>query len=142
MTKGATFQVVLSSNILDMVGRPLFLAKSVFSFTTVPASVRQSTAQLIVYQPGCRTNLDTNLVSKLPGYVSGTNSTDIVVHGTPGVSDPGRAGVIIANENTGETTTVTSQADGSFTSFISGQESDFISATFISLNGARLYVCR
>ncbi len=134
---GAQFQVALSSNITDDIGRPLS-GQTVFTFTTTPPSVRSPAAILTIYQPGA-TNLPTNLLGGLPGYVSGSNSAEIVVQGSPGTSDQG-VPVIIANEGTGETTTVTSQPDGSFVSFVHGQEQDFISATFIGLNGARFYV--
>ncbi len=133
----AQFQVVLSTNIADGIGRPL-TGQSVFTFATIALSARDPAAQLIIYEPGA-TNLATNVVANLPGYVPGTNANDIVVHGTPGCADPG-VPVIVVNEGSGATTTVISKSDGSFTTFVSGQEQDFISATFISLNGARLYV--
>jgi hypothetical protein len=75
----------------------------------------------------------------MPGYVPGTNQNEVVVHGTPGVSDPG-VPVVIVNEASGQTSTVIAKEDGSFTSWVDGQAADFISATFISLNGARIYV--
>ncbi len=131
------FTLMLATNITDTIGRPL-RGRSQFSFTTVGLSARDPAAQLIIYAPGA-TNLATNVVAALPGFVPGTNASLIVVHGTPGCADPG-VPVIIENEGSGVTTTVLSQPDGSFTSYVSGQEKDFISATFISLNGARLYV--
>lgn len=131
------FAVLLSTNITDSIGRPL-QAQTQFSFTTVVLSARDPAAQLIIYEPGA-TNIDTNVVADLPGYVPGTKGSQVVVHGTPGSADPG-VPVIIVNEGTGETGTVLSKQDGSFTSLVAGQEQDFISATFVSLNGARVYV--
>jgi len=131
------FTLVLATNLTDNIGRPL-QGQTQFSFTTVALSARDPAAQLIIYAPGA-TNLDTNVVAQLPGFVPGTNASLIVVHGTPGCADPG-VPVILANEGSGTTTTVLSQPDGSFTSFVSGQEQDYISDTFVGLNGARLYV--
>lgn len=131
------FTVLLSTNIADALGRSL-QGQTQFSFRTVALTARDPAAQLIIYEPGA-TNLDTNIVASLPGYVPGTNASLVVVHGTPGCSDPG-VPVIIVNEGTGESTTVLSKSDGSFTSFVRGQEQDFISATFVSLNSARVYV--
>jgi RHS repeat-associated protein len=131
------FTLALATNITDTIGRPL-QGQSQFSFTTVALSARDPAAQLIIYAPGA-TNLATNVLAALPGFIPGTNASLIVVHGTSGCADPG-VPVIIENEGSGATTTVLSQPDGSFTSYVSGQEQDFISATFISLNGARLYV--
>jgi RHS repeat-associated protein len=134
---GTQFTVLLSTNIADAIGRPL-QGQTKFSFTTVALSARDPAAQLIIYEPGA-TNLDTNVVADLPGYVPGTNASLVVVHGTPGSADPG-VPVIIVNEGTGETGTVLSKQDGSFTSLVPGHEQDFISAAFVSLNGARLYI--
>ncbi|HLH55045.1 MAG TPA: Ig-like domain-containing protein, partial [Verrucomicrobiae bacterium] len=131
------FTVLISTNIADSIGRP-FQGQAQFTFTTVALPARDPAAQLIIYEPGA-TNLDTNVVADLPGYVAGTNASLVVVHGTPGCADPA-VPVIIVNEGTGETGTVLSKQDGSFTSFVPGQEQDFISATFVSLNGARVYV--
>ncbi len=137
LDQGAQFQVVVSTNIADNAGRTLS-GQSVFTFTTVSPSTRNPAAELIIYQPGA-TNIPSDLTNNLPGYTGGTNASDILVEGTPGCADPG-VPVVITDEATGQTTTVTSQADGSFVSFVAGQQQDFISATFISLNGARLYV--
>jgi RHS repeat-associated protein len=137
LDNGAQFQVLLATNITDTIGRPL-TGQSSFTFNTVPVSTRDPAAQLIIYEPGA-TNLDTNVLVDLPGYVPGTNQNEVVVHGTPGVSDPG-VPVVIVNEASGQTSTVIAKEDGSFTSWVDGQAADFISATFISLNGARIYV--
>jgi hypothetical protein len=132
-----TYTVVLATNILDASGRPLE-GDLQFTFTTVGLSARDSAAQLIIYQPGA-TNVPTNVVAQIPGYVPGADPDTIVVQGSPGVADP-RVAVVLANESSGETSTVLSKADGSFVSVIRGAEEDFVSATFINLNGTRVYV--
>lgn len=134
---GAQFQVVLSTNIADPLGRTLG-GQSVFSFSTVPLSTRNPAAQLIIYEPGA-TNLTPDLLAQLPGYAPGTNQNEVVVQGTEGTADPG-VPVIIENEASGDTTTVLSKTDGSFAAYVPGQAQDFISATFVSLNGSRIYV--
>ncbi len=131
------FTVALSTNITDGLGR-LLTGQTEFTFTTVALSARSAAAQLIIYEPGA-TNLDTNIVADLPGYTPATNNGLVVVHGTAGAADPG-VPVIIVNEASGDTTTVLSKSDGSFTSFVPGQEQDFISATFVSLNNSHIYV--
>lgn len=131
------FTVALSTNIADGLGRTL-TGQSQFTFTTVALSARSAAAQLIIYEPGA-TNLDTNIVADLPGYTPATNNGLVVVHGTAGAADPG-VPVIIVNEASGDTATVLSKPDGSFTSFVPGQEQDYISATFVSLNSAPIYV--
>ena len=137
LDNGAQFQILLATNITDSIGRSL-TGQNSFTFNTVAVSTRDPAAQLIIYEPGA-TNLDTNVLADLPGYVPGTNQNEVVVHGTPGVSDPG-VPVVIVNEASGQTSTVIAKEDGSFTSWVDGQAADFISATFISLNGARIYV--
>lgn len=136
LDEGGHYTVSISTNVADMIGRTLG-GQNQFTFSTVPVSVRDLAAQLIIYAPGS-TNLTTNILADIPGYVPGSNNI-VVVHGTSGASDPG-VPVIIANEGSGETTTVLAKLDGSFTSYVVGQEQDFISATFINLNGTRTYL--
>lgn len=131
------YTVVLSSAITDTSGR-LLEGTNQFSFTTAALSVRDPAAQLIIYAPGA-TNVPAAILSQIPAYTPGTNQNAIVVRGTPGVADP-EVAVVLANESTGETSTVLSKPDGSFVSVIEGQEEDFVSATFINLNGSRVYV--
>jgi len=132
-----TYRVKLAATIRDTTGLPLEGGNE-FTFTTVPASTRVSTAQLIVYEPGA-TNVPAEILNAIPAYEPGNDPFAIVVHGQPGVADP-EVAVILANESTGETTTVLSKVDGSFSSVISGTEQDFVSATFVNLNGTRIYV--
>ena len=133
----ASFTIALATNITDTTGRPL-QGQNQFTFTTMPLSTRDPTAQLIVYEPGA-TNVPVALVAKIPGYVPGADQSAIMEQGPPGVADPG-VPVVLANESTGDTTTVISQTDGSFVSLIEGVAQDIVSATFIGLNGSRLYV--
>ncbi len=130
------FTVVLATNITDTTGL-LLRGQTQFTFATVPLATRDPTAELIIYQPGA-TNVPTNIVAMMPGFVPGSNQNVVVVHGTPGVADPG-VPVIIVDEASGISTTVLSQSDGSFASYVTGAEQDLISATFVSLNGSRIY---
>lgn len=132
-----TYRINLERTITDLTGLPLE-GQAEFSFTTLPASKRDPAAQLIMYEPGA-TNVPVEVLDRIPAYQPGKDPMAIVVHGTPGVADP-EVPVILVNESTGETVTVLSQPDGSFVSVISGGEDDFVSATFVSVNGTRLYV--
>ncbi|MFO1460688.1 MAG: Ig-like domain-containing protein [Verrucomicrobiota bacterium] len=132
-----TYQVHLAPTIRDPGGLPLE-GTNEFSFTTVPLSTRDPAAQLIIYQPGA-TNVPASVLAGIPAYTPGSDPSAIVVHGTPGTADP-EVPVILVNESTGETATVLSKADGSFNSIIPGSEQDFVSATFVNLNGTRVYV--
>jgi RHS repeat-associated protein len=131
------YRVRLAATIADPGGLPLE-GQSEFTFTTVPLSTRVATAQLIIYEPGA-TNVPPVILDEIPAFEPGDDPLAIVVHGQPGVADP-EVPVILVNESTGETQTVLSKVDGSFSSFISGTEEDFVSATFVNLNGTRVYV--
>lgn len=132
-----TYRVRLASTIADPTGLPLE-GSNEFTFTTVAPSTRISTAQLVIYEPGA-TNVPVEIQNEIPAFTPGEDPFAIVVHGQPGVADPG-VPVVLVNESSGETQTVISKLDGSFSSFISGTEEDFVSATFINLNGTRVYV--
>lgn len=131
------YRVRLAGTIADPGGLPIE-GQTEFSFTTVPLSARIATAQLVIYEPGA-TNVPAAILDDIPAFEPGEDPFAIVVHGQPGVADPD-VPVILVNESTGETQTVLSKLDGSFSSFISGTEEDFISATFVNLNGTRVYV--
>lgn len=131
------FRIALAGTVADANGNPLEGQRE-FRFSTVGLPARDPAAQLIIYQPGA-TNVPETVRASIPAYVPGSNSTEIVVRGTPGVADPGVA-VILLNESSGETATVLSKPDGSFASVINGTEEDFVSAVFVSLNGERIYV--
>jgi len=131
------YRVRLRATIADPTGLPLE-GPNEFTFRTVPLSTRDPAAQLIIYEPGA-TNVPAAVLEGIPAYEPGEDAFAIVVRGTPGVADP-EVPVILVNESTGETSTVLSKVDGSFTSVISGTEDDFVSATFVNLNGTRIYV--
>jgi hypothetical protein len=137
LAANTTYRVRLAETIRDSSGLAIEGDRE-FTFTTVPAATRVNTAQLVIYEPGA-TNVPAEILDGIPAYEPGEDPFAVVVHGQPGVADPGVA-VILANESTGETTTVLSRVDGSFDSVISGTEEDFISATFVNLNGTRIYV--
>lgn len=137
LAANATYRVRLADTIRDPSGLAIEGDRE-FTFTTVPSATRVNTAQLVIYEPGA-TNVPAEILNGIPAYEPGEDPFAVVVHGQPGVADPGVA-VILANESTGETTTVLSRVDGSFDSVISGTEEDFISATFVNLNGTRVYV--
>lgn len=137
LAANTTYRVQLAETIRDPSGLPIEGDRE-FTFTTVPAATRVSTAQLVIYEPGA-TNVPAEILNGIPAYEPGEDPFAVVVHGQPGVADP-EVAVILANESTGETTTVLSRVDGSFDSVISGTEEDFISATFVNLNGTRIYV--
>ena len=132
-----TYRVRLAPTIRDPGGLPLE-GTNEFTFTTVPLSTRDPAAQLIIYQPGA-TNVPASVLAGIPAYTPGSDPSAIVVHGTPGTADP-EVAVILVNESTGETATVLSKPDGSFSNVIPGSEQDFVSATFVNLNGTRVYV--
>ncbi len=137
LSASTRYRVRLSSGIQDLSGMAIE-GETEFSFTTVAASTRVSTAQLVIYAPGA-TNVPAAILGSIPAYEPGNDPFAIVVHGEPGVADP-EVPVILANESTGETSTVLSKVDGSFSSVITGKEEDFVSATFVNLNGTRVYV--
>lgn len=137
LAANTTYRVRLADTIRDPSGMAIEGDRE-FSFTTVPAATRVSTAQLVIYEPGA-TNVPIEILNGIPAYEPGEDPDAIVVHGQPGVADP-EVAVILVNESTGETTTVLSRVDGSFDSLISGTEEDFVSATFVNLNGTRVYV--
>ncbi|MCW5557119.1 MAG: Ig-like domain-containing protein, partial [Verrucomicrobiae bacterium] len=115
-----TYRVQLAATITDPGGLPIEGPRE-FSFTTVPASTRDPAAQLIIYEPGA-TNVPAAILAAIPAYDPKEEASAIVVHGTPGVADP-EVPVILVNESTGETATVLSKVDGSFSSVVSGSES-------------------
>lgn len=137
LDSSGTYRIVVSAGVRDAAGRAIEGVRE-FSFQTVPVSTRDPAAQLIIYEPGA-TNVPSTVLQNIPAYRPGTNSTAIVVRGTPGAADP-EVPVVLVNESSGETATVLSKPDGSFASVIDGSEEDFVSATFVNLNGSRVYV--
>ncbi|MBL9167132.1 MAG: Ig-like domain-containing protein [Verrucomicrobiales bacterium] len=135
---GTTYRVVLARTIADSSGMAL-VGTNEFRFTTLAASrVGETIAELVIYQPGA-TNVPAAIVAQIPAYRPGTVPNAIVVHGSVGTADP-EVPVILVNESTGDTATVLSNVDGSFASVISGGQEDIVTATFVNLNGTRVYV--
>lgn len=134
LEKGTVYQLRLSEAILDRQGVPIS-GQLDFAFTTEEATAREASAQLIIYEPGA-TNVPPNLLAALPGYTPGQGS-NVVAHGTAGLADPASP-VILINENTGQTATVLSGVDGSFSGFLAADEADRITATFVNSNGTRV----
>ncbi len=106
--------LLLSTNITDLTGLKLAGPTS-FTFTTESDQLNRVSAQFIIYEP-------TN------GFAP--------VFGTPGAADP-ESPVILINETSGETATILSRVDGSFTNIIAADVEDFISATIVNRNGTR-----
>ncbi|HZR16109.1 MAG TPA: Ig-like domain-containing protein, partial [Verrucomicrobiae bacterium] len=131
------YTVLLSSNISDIAGLRL-LGQNSFSFTTESDALNRDSAKLTIYAPGA-TNIASQTLANLPGFVPGTNTSSIVAEGTPGTADPGQA-VILINETTGETATSLSKSDGSFYGVVHGGPDDFISATLQNQNGTHTVV--
>ncbi len=106
--------ISLSTNLADITGRRLE-GTNLFAFTTESDALNRLGAQLIIYEP-------TNGVAP--------------VFGTPGTADPDSP-VILVNDSSGQTATILSRTDGSFTNFIAAEVDDFISAVLLNRNGTR-----
>lgn len=118
LAASALHQVVLSTNLVDLQGR-FIEGPLAFSFTTEAVAANRSLAALTIYEPG----------------------TDGLVpfFGTPGTAEP-ESPVILLNETSGQTSTVLSKPDGSFTNRIEGSQDDFISAVIVNRNGTSITV--
>jgi hypothetical protein len=127
--------ILLSPNLADAGGLKLEGPAS-FTFTSTGDVLdRPAGAQLVLYEPGAA---NCPCAGGVPGYAVGDRSL-VCVEGTPGTADP-EVAVILVNEDTGETATVLSKPDGSFTNFIRASEDDNIAATFLNANGTRVSV--
>ncbi len=113
----APLRVVLSTNLQDRFGRPLEGTREI-AFTTEGDTLRRADAVLTIYEP-------------LDGLAG--------MSGGPGLADPESA-VILINETTGETATVLSKADGSFTNRIAATADDELAAILVNRNGTRTTV--
>lgn len=131
------YRIQLAQSVVDAQGLPLE-GTTEFRFATAAPPNRGAGGQLIVYQPGAQ-NLPEEVANNLVGYDPETNPFVVAVHGTQGTADP-EVPVVVTNESTGETATVLSKVDGSFYTFIDGTEDDFVSATYVNLNGTRVYL--
>jgi RHS repeat-associated protein len=115
LTPSASFAVRLSTDVADVSGRKL-LGTNTFRFTTEDDFLNRTAVQVISYEP------DTN------GFAGMTGSV--------GIAEP-EAPVILVNETTGETATVLSRPDGSFTNSIRADAGDLLSAIVVNRNGTR-----
>ena len=109
--------LVLSTNLADLSGRKLE-GPNAFAFTTESDSLNRVGGQFIIYEP-------TN------GFAP--------VFGTAGTADP-ESPVILVNETSGETATILSGVDGSFSNSISASVDDFLSAVLVNQNGTRTII--
>jgi hypothetical protein len=113
----APLRVVLSTNLQDRLGRTLEGAREI-TFTTLGDTLRRADAVLTIFEP----------VNGLAGMSGG-----------PGLADPESA-VILINQTTGETATVLSKPDGSFTNRIAATADDELAAILVNRNGTQTTV--
>jgi pimeloyl-ACP methyl ester carboxylesterase len=95
-------------------GRPLTGARA-FVFETETDQLNRQPPQLITYEP----------VNGVAGLA-----------GTPGTADA-ESPVILVNETSGQTATILSKVDGSFTNSIAAEVDDILSAVLVNRNGTR-----
>jgi RHS repeat-associated protein len=108
-------QLWLGTNITDLAGYKLE-GTNVFVFKTQRETLDRGVgAQLISHEP--------------------TNGV-VFMRASQGMAEPGQP-VILVNENSGETTTVLANTDGSFEGTIRASVDDFLNAVFVNANGTR-----
>ena len=134
---GTDYTVTVAATLKDMQGLAL-AGERQFTFRTRAAENRGAGGQLTIYEPGAKA-VPPAILQRLVGYSSAAGSGHVVAYGSPGTADPGVA-VILINETSGVTATVTSRADGSFANFLAAAEEDFVTAVFINGNGTRISV--
>jgi RHS repeat-associated protein len=110
----APLRVVLSTNLQDRFGRPLEGTREI-AFTTEGDTLRRADAVLTIYEP----------LDGLAGMSGGA-----------GLAEP-NSPVVLVNETTGETATVISRPDGSFTNSILARIDDELVAVLVNANGTR-----
>lgn len=110
----AALRVVLSTNLADRFGRPLEGVRE-FGFTTEGDTLRRADAVLTIFEP----------VDGAAGMSGGA-----------GLAEP-NSPVILVNETTGETATVLSKPDGSFTNSVRARIDDDLVAVLVNANGTR-----
>lgn len=104
----------VSTNITDTTGIRLE-GPNQFSFITQNDALNRLAAQLTSYEP--------------------VNGTALIV-GSPGTAEPESA-VILVNQTSGQTATIVSKPDGSFSNSIPADVDDFLSAALVNRNGTR-----
>ncbi len=111
------FTLRLSTNVAGLTGNKL-AGTNQFTFTTESDALNRVAGQFIIFEP-------TNGLAP--------------VSGSAGTADP-ESPVILVNETSGQTATILSKPDGSFTNFIGASVDDFISAVLVNQNGTRITV--
>lgn len=134
---GSSYAIRLSSNVIDLAGMRLEGARE-FSFATARNVARTDLAKLTIFEPGA-TSIPQNIRSQLIAFDPVTNRNSVVAAGSPGTAEA-EVPVILANESTGETSTVLSKPDGSFFGFVRADVEDFVAAVFVNANGTRTTV--
>lgn len=134
---GAAYQIILAATLKDRQGLALEGPRE-FSFTTLPPENRGEAANLTIFEPGAA-NVPQAILDQLTGYVPGSTSRHVVIHGSAGTADP-KVPVILVNLTTGQTATVLSKTDGSFASFLEADEEDFVEAVFVNAGGNRITI--
>ena len=152
LTISTTYEFVVDPLLEDTSGSAL-TGSTVFEFTTEsPPSSNLSRARLLSYAPAAMTtpcapydpalhpaDFDpTGNEHGVPGY-SAVDDTITCVVGNAGVAEPNST-VIVVNETTGRTSTVQSNSNGAFKTFVAAGETDLLSATIINQNGTEVIV--
>ena len=126
------YRIEVATTITGTNGLPIEGTRT-FTFTTASPAARGEGAQLTIYEPGA-TQVPANILAQIPGYNPATDKTSVIAQGSQGTADP-EVPVILVNETTGETGTVLSKPDGSFSGLVHAAEEDFVSAVFVNSNG-------
>lgn len=132
LEQAAHYTVELAATIRDRTGLPIEGPRS-FTFAVIPFFERPPGAQLVIYEPDAK-NVPQAVLDQLVGYNPAAGVSMVVATGSPGTADP-EVPVILINEDTGETATVLSKPDGSFSTFIHAEEEHIVSSAFVNANG-------
>jgi methionine-rich copper-binding protein CopC len=131
------YQIIVTNAIRDLQNLPIE-GPLTFNFKTQPSDARPAGAQLVIYEPDAK-NIPQAILDQLVGYDPDSKLSMVVATGSPGTADP-EVPVILVNESSGETATVLSKPDGSFSSYLNASEEDLINGVFVNLNGTRISV--
>lgn len=114
LAPSALHTIAISTNLTDLTGLHLE-GPGEFAFTTESDALNQLAAQVISYEP-------TNGMAGM--------------YGSPGTAEP-NSPVILVNETSGQTATILSRPDGSFSNGIPADVEDLLSAVIVNRNGTR-----
>ena len=114
LAASAQHTIFISTNLVGQNGLPLEGVRT-FTFTTETDAIERVGAQLVSHEP---------------------ENGKARMEGSPGTADP-ESPVVLVNETTGQTATVLSRPDGSFSNFIKASVDDFLSAVIVNQNGTR-----